>query len=328
MSRSTVLILGATGRLGSAAVLAFAAAGWRVLAQQRQTTPLPAGAERVSIALHDTAALVALATGARIVVYGVNPLYDRWDTELLPLARLGMNVAEGLGATLLLPGNIYNYGPDLPPLLRRDTPKPGGTAKGVLRCEMEAEFRDRVSRGCMSVAIVRAGDFYGHGRGGWFDQAIVKDILRGKLVYPGPLDVPHAWAYLPDLARAFVAVAERSVRGESPTFEELLFAGHTMTGRDLLIQIESAAEELGLQPANGWRVVGLPWGLIRLMGLFKPMMRELARMSYLWRVPHGIDGSSLVSAVGELPTTPSARALCLALANLQIGTRSRRSVSA
>jgi nucleoside-diphosphate-sugar epimerase len=319
MSRSTVLILGAAGRLGSAAVQAFAAAGWRVLAQQRKTTPLPVGAERLSIALSDTAALAAAAAGAQVVVYGVNPLYDRWDAELLPLARQGMDVAEALGATLLLPGNVYNYGPGMPPLLREDTPQPGGTSKGLLRCAMEAELRERTTRGRMKAIIIRAGDFYGHGRGSWLDLAIAKDIASGKLVYPGPLDLPHAWAYLPDLARAFVAVAGRSGWGDAPVFEELLFTGHTVTGHDMLVEIEAAASGLGLRPVGGWRIAGLPWGVIRVIGLFKPVMRELARMSYLWHVPHAIDGSSLERAVGTLPVTPLPRALRMALADLQVG---------
>jgi len=34
------------------------------------------------------------------------------------------------------------------------------------------------------------------------------------------------------------------------------------------------------------------------------MWRELARMSYLWRVPHALDGSALLAAVGPLPATP------------------------
>lgn len=317
MSRSTVLILGAAGRLGSAAVQAFAAAGWRVLAQQRKNTPLPPGAERLSIALDDTAALAARATGAQVVVYAVNPPYDRWDTELLPLARLGMDVAQALGATLMLPGNVYNYGPDMPPLLREDTPQPGGTTKGRQRCALEAELRERTTRGRMKAVIVRAGDFYGHGRGNWLDQAIVKDIASGKLVYPGPLDLPHAWAYLPDLADAFVAVAGRCARGDAPAFEELLFAGHTFTGRDLLDEIQAAAAGMGLRPTAGWRVSSLPWGLLRVIGLFKPVVRELVRMSYLWRVPHAIDGSNLERAVGALPATPPAAAIRMALADLQ-----------
>ena len=51
----------------------------------------------------------------------------------------------------------------------------------------------------------------------------------------------------------------------------------------------------------------MPWSLIRAGGLVYPMWRELARMSYLWRVPHALDGRKLAQAVGPLPsTTPTA----------------------
>jgi nucleoside-diphosphate-sugar epimerase len=317
MPQPTVLILGAAGRLGHATVLAFASAGWRVLAQQRRAPTLLAGVEHITTPLQDTATLAARAAGATVVVHAVNPPYDRWDAELLPLARLGMDVAERLGATLMLPGNVYNFGPQMPALLRTDTPQPGGTTKGLQRVALETELRLRTTQGRMKAVVIRAGDFYGAGSGNWFDQAVVKDIAAGKLVYPGPLDVPHAWAYLPDLARAFVAVAGRAAWGEAPAFENLHFAGHTLTGRELVAGLQDAAASLGLQPARGWRVAGLPWGLIRTVGLLRPVWRELARMRYLWQVPHALDGSALDAAVGVMPATPPARALRLAVAELQ-----------
>jgi hypothetical protein len=58
------------------------------------------------------------------------------------------------------------------------------------------------------------------------------------------------------------------------------------------------------------------------------MMRELARMRYLWQVPHAIDGSRLEQAVGPLPTTPPQRALRLALGELRLGAPSGRGVTA
>ena len=73
-SRPRVLILGANGRFGAAAVDAFAAAGWNVLAQARRApASLPAGARHVADAIEDTAALAALAAGARAVVHAVKP---------------------------------------------------------------------------------------------------------------------------------------------------------------------------------------------------------------------------------------------------------------
>jgi nucleoside-diphosphate-sugar epimerase len=313
---NTVLILGAAGRLGAATVNAFAAAGWRVLAQQRRDTPLPRGAVRIATPLSDTDALAASAAGASVVIHAVNPPYTRWDAELMPLYQQGLDVAQRLGALFMLPGNVYNFGESMPSLLRPDTPQRPSTRKGEQRVAMEAELVRRAAQGLDSV-VLRAGDFYGAGSGSWFDQAIVKDIARGKLVHPGPLDLAHAWAYLPDLARAFVAVA-RAPR--QPGVQALHFEGHTLTGRELLAGLEAAAASLGVQPAGGWRHGGMPWGVIRAVGIVHPLWRELARMSYLWRVPHALDGSALRAAVapGALASTPVAAALRAALIDLDV----------
>ena len=317
MTAPTVLVLGTNGRFGAAAVQSFAAAGWRVLAQARRapTAPLPPGAVVIDTSLVDTEALARRAAGARVVVHAVNPVYTRWDAELLPLARQGMAVAERLGARFMLPGNVYNFGAGMPARLLEDTPQRPTTRKGRQRCQIEDELQARAAQGLASV-VIRAGDFYGAGSGSWLDQAIVKDLRSGKLVYPGPLDVPHAWAYLPDLARAFVAVAARD---DAPPFQRLHFAGHTLTGHQLLAAIDTAAAELGLRPAAGFRWGAMPWGLIRTIGVVYPLWRELARMSYLWRVPHALDGAALRDAVGELPVTPVPVALREALLALGIG---------
>ncbi|MDE1950058.1 MAG: NAD-dependent epimerase/dehydratase family protein [Burkholderiales bacterium] len=311
MTDKTVLVLGAAGRFGAAAVEAFAAAGWRVLAQARRAPaqPLPVRAEAVSLPLAETDAIVARAAGARAVVYAVNPVYTRWNQELLPLFRQGLEVARKLDARFMLPGNVYNYGESMPALLHEDTAERPSNAKGRLRCEMEAGLRAAP----VAAVVIRAGDFFGAGRGSWLDQAIAKDLARGKLVYPGPLDRVHAWAYLPDFARAFVAVAEQAA---APKFQRLNFAGYPLTGAALLAAIEAAAADLGLAPAGGFRRGSLPWGLMRALGPFVPMWRELARMSYLWRVPHALDGAALERAVGRLPATPLAAALRRTLLDL------------
>ncbi|MBI1396844.1 MAG: NAD-dependent epimerase/dehydratase family protein [Betaproteobacteria bacterium] len=314
MSRPAVLVLGANGRFGRAAVNAFAAAGWRTLAQVRRAPAyrLPHGAQSIDLPLDEPTTLCERAAGATVVVYAVNPLYTRWDAELMTLFGQGLAVAESLRARLMFPGNVYNYGEDMPPLLREDTPAQPTTTKGRQREAMEEMLRERALRGLDSV-VIRAGDFFGSGAGSWLDQVIAKDIRRGRIVYPGPCDLPHAWAYLPDLARAFVAVASRPAPGG---FQRLNFAGHTLTGDDFVGALEQAASELGLAPTRGWQVKGFPWPLIRAGGLFVPMLRELSRMSYLWRVPHALDGTALTLVAGPLPATPIVAALRQSLVEL------------
>lgn len=313
MTKRSVLILGANGRFGLAAAQAFTSAGWSVLAQTRRALAagMPLGATPVRAGLDDVDALVRDAAGASVVVYAVSPAYTRWNEEMLPLARAGMDVAQRLGATFMLPGNVYNFGEDMPALLTATTPEQPSTDKGRLRCTLEAEMAERASKGLRSI-VVRAGDFYGGGPGSWFDMVIVKPLAKGKLVYLGPMDVPHAWAYLPDLARCFVALA--GAEGLAPLmqfqrFQRFHFAGHTLTGSQLLDALETAAVELGLAPQRGLRRSGMPWGFIRAVAWAVPMWRELLKMSYLWRVPHALDGRLLAQTIGPLPTTPLADAL-------------------
>jgi nucleoside-diphosphate-sugar epimerase len=333
MSQPRVLILGANGRFGACATQAFAQAGWLVWAQMRRapSAPLPAGATVLPVPLADTATLAAQAAGATVVVYAVNPIYTRWDSDMLPLARQGMAVAQSLGACFMLPGNVYNFGPSMPALLHEDTPQQPSTPKGFLRCTLEAEMQAQAASGRMSSVVVRAGDFYGAGHGSWLDQLIVKGFRAGKLAYPGPLNLAHAWAYLPDLARAFVAVASRPAQAGShtepnananakanapPSFERFHFAGHSLTGHEFLQHIDAAAGRLGLRPTKGFRHGGLPWGLLRTVGVVYPRWRELARMAYLWQVPHALDGTALQRTVGPLPNTPPAQAMHQALLDL------------
>ncbi|XVJ68326.1 MAG: epimerase [Rhizobacter sp.] len=310
----TVLILGAAGRLGYAATQAFARAGWRVVAQARRapTAGWPAGVKHITKPLQATSQLCSQAgPHTQAVVYAVNPVLTRCSQDMLPWACAGMDVAQRLKALFILPGNVYPFGESMPPLLTAQTPIAPSTVKGRLRADLEAEMRARSTQG-LRCTVLRAGDFFGGGAGSWFDLVIAKSLQQGRLVYPGPLGVQHAWAYLPDLAQAMVRLAQQNTL---PAFSEFQFPGHAVTGEEFLAALTSAATSLGLTPVRGFKHSRLPWPLIRLGSWVVPMWRELVEMEYLWRVPHALDGSDLQRQIGEVPTTPLVQALTQSLLN-------------
>jgi nucleoside-diphosphate-sugar epimerase len=311
----TVLILGAAGRLGYAVTQAFSKAGWRVVAQARRTPEMgwPAGVEHTATPLQETDKLCTTAgPTTRAVVYAVNPLLTRWSQDLLPWAHCGMDVAQRLDALFMLPGNVYPFGQGMPPEITAQTPVSPTTTKGRLRADLEAQMQARCAQGLRST-VVRAGDFFGSGRGSWLDLVISKSLQQGLWVYPGPLAVQHAWAYLPDLARAFVRLAEQD---DLPVFSQFQFAGHAVTGEEFLTALTSAATTLGLSPANGFKRGEMPWRWIRWASVLVPLWRELVEMEYLWRVPHALDGRDLQRQIGALPGTPLVQALTQSLKDL------------
>jgi hypothetical protein len=182
---------------------------------------------------------------------------------------------------------------------------------------MEAAMR----AGAPRSIVVRAGDFFGGpGTGSWMDQAVVKDLAKGRITYPGPRNLEHAWAFLPDLARTFVLLAE--ARGGMAPHDSFHFPGHTLTGDELVAGITRAARRGGLLPMNREPVIkAMPWALVRVAGLFNSLLRELATMSYLWREPHRLAGAKLKSVIGTIPCTPLDEALDATLGELHFSFR-------
>ena len=317
--RPTVLVLGARGRFGLAATRAFAQAGWQVHAQVRPGAAGPniPGVEWIAARPEDTSALVAAANGASVVVQGLSPAYTHqaWREHLPALTQAAIDVTRELGGTLMLPASVYNFGEGMPSVLREDTPQTPTTFKGRMRVASEEQVRAATLDGCMQAVVVRSGDFYGGGTGSWFDLVMAKDLASGKFTYPGRYDVATAWAYMPDLARAFVKVAEQ--RGRLLAFDTLHFAGEVHSGQDWAHVMEALAQEQQwLREGQPLRTASISWLLVRLAGFVMPTMASIFEMRYLWRKPYALDNRKLVALIGEEPRTPFAQAVRASLGDL------------
>ena len=316
MTQSTVLILGARGRFGLAAAHAFADAGWRVVAHMRPGATAPisrAGIEWIHADLNDTQTLVSAAKEAGVVVHALNPAYTHkaWRAQVLPMMDSAIDVASALNATLMMPGNIYNFGASMPAVLREDTPQLAQTVKGQIRIAME----QRLQRSGVRGIVIRAGDFFGSGTGTWFDAVSVKDIRKGAFTSPGGLSTATAWAYLPDLAQAFVKVAQE--RARLKVFEVFHFKGNSVTAQQWLDLLTPIAREQGWVGAQtGVKFKRLPWLAIRIGAVFVPSWAALIEMRYLWDTPHQLDNARLVQLIGPEPHTPLDQALRQSLADL------------
>lgn len=314
LMQQTVLILGAAGRLGQMLTQAFAQAGWRTLAQSRKPLPMEltnsTGVEWVNSDALALPQLLDAAQGASVVVNALNPPYADWDRLALPLAEAAQDLALRLGALLMLPGNVYNFGHVLPSVLRVNTPEVANTSKARIRIAVEARMADAAKQGLDSV-VLRAGDFFGGAqRGSWFDLAIASRLKSGKLIYPGPLNVQHAWAYLPDLAQCFARLAAQ--RDQLRGHRRLHFAGHAIEGQVLLDAMQAICQR-PLQSGT------LPWGLIRLGSPVVPSWRAILEMRYLWNQQHALDDTELRQWIGTPPHTDLKPALAQSLRDLGLG---------
>jgi nucleoside-diphosphate-sugar epimerase len=304
-----ILVLGAAGRLGQKAAEAFRDAGWIVTSLVRPggAARAPADTEVLEINALDHAGVGKAVRGADVVLHALNPPYTDWSRLALPLAYSAVAAAETAGATLLFPGNLYNYGSPLPAIIDENTPMRPSSRKGQLRVAIEDRMMEAADRGVRTI-VLRTGDFYGGGVGSWFDLVLAKEIGRGRITYPGPLEVAHEWAYLPDVASALLRLA--SVREALPRFASFGFPGHAITGCELTAAIARALP-------GSLEIKRMTWWLIHALRPIVPLCRELSEIAYLWNEPHRMDGSKLKAAIGDIPCTPLDLAVTRALEDLR-----------
>lgn len=305
---STIAVLGANGRLSRTVAKAFLEADYDVIAVTRFGKPLPelTGARFAAADAMEVEELIRATRGADIIFNGLNPLYTEWEEKVMPMARNVLAACKASGALHLFSGNVYGYGSPMPEVLTEDTPMRPTTEKGRIRVAMKQMFRREAERpGGVQTIVLRAGDYFGGtGTDSFFDLVSVSKLAKGVFTASGPENLAHEWAYLPDFAQAFVKLA--AVRNELRAFENLNFPGHAITELQLKAAVEKAT-------GRTLKLAHLPWRVLRLLGLFQPMMREFAKMSYLRFEPHRLVSARLAGLIGDIPHTPLEEAVRQAL---------------
>lgn len=296
MTKGNVTILGINGHIGHHAARAFLAAGYSVSGMGRSNRHPISGVRFVpgdAASLDDLKAAIAPAD---IVVNALNLPYDKWDKGRAETQLATVIAAMGeSGKTLMFPGNIYNYAAT-DRRITPQTPQIPQTPRGAIRVRQEEMLAAASRAGKFQTIILRAGDFYAPANvGDWFDQAMLTDIGKGKIHHLAALDLGHAWAYLPDLGRAFAVLGDK--RAELGSFETFHFAGHYVTHGAMMAAIQTAWPK-------PLQVTPVPWLVLQAVGLVNGVLREIVKMRYLWNNPMELVDPRLDALLGPDFATP------------------------
>lgn len=146
----------------------------------------------------------------------------------------------------------------------------------------------------MRTCIIRSADFFGPGV---YQSAVgfevLSNVLSGKPAYlVGDPYMPHSLTYLPDLVRTMATLAN-----EDDAYGEVWHTAN-LPALSLKTFLEEVAQQTGLPPKI--RTVGRL--LLRTLGLFKPDMRELVEMLYLYEQPFTVDHRKINERFALEPT--------------------------
>lgn len=296
-----VAILGAAGAIGRAAADEFERRGDSLIVIGRDEAKLgrcfSGRAEIRAADLNDALQTASALHGASSVVYTVGLPYPQFEMHPV-LMRSALDAARRAGvARMVVVSSVYSYGHPVEARVSEDHPRQPETRKGRCRREQEDAALEADGRGGLRTTVLHLPDFYGP----YAEVSLARMILQwgeeGKPAnWLGNPDAPHEFVFVPDTGAVIAGLLQR----DSSFGRRWNFAGPgTITGRDFVSLVyRELSRPVRLRAASEW--------LVRLLGLFNPMMRELAELHYLGVTPVLLDDARLLAHLGSLHKTPYA----------------------
>ncbi|HUI78708.1 MAG TPA: SDR family oxidoreductase [Bryobacteraceae bacterium] len=236
----------------------------------------------------------AAARGVDTIIYAVGLPYP--SHHLHPaLMRTTVEAAAAMKVgRLVLVSSVYGYGAPRSPRVPETHPRMPETRKGQYRKEQEDMVLEAHQQGRLRSLIVRLPDFYGPGAGNSLAHQVFSAAVAGKPAnWIGPVNTPHEFVFVADTGPVIVDLAEcASCYGEAWNFG----GPGSINTLDFITRVYRA---LGRAPR--YRSVGR--GMLKALGLFSPLMRELREMIYLQETPVILDDSKLLEKFPQIHKT-------------------------
>jgi nucleoside-diphosphate-sugar epimerase len=166
------------------------------------------------------------------------------------------------------------YHPNFLNGMTEETPVQPPSKKGEVRAELANKILKEIENGTLTALIARSADFYGPGiqNTSVLTETVLKPLSLGKKAsWMSSVNYKHSYTYTPDAGRA-TALLGNSEDAFNQVWH-LPTAANPLTGKEW---IEAIAAEMSVKPRYqvGTKLI------VKAMGLFVPVMREMPEMMY------------------------------------------------
>jgi nucleoside-diphosphate-sugar epimerase len=295
------VLLGATGAVGKcvAAELRKRGESYRAAGRDRASLERGFGSDPLAdIAVwnpDDPASARAAMRGADAIVYLVGVPYNHFELHPVVMRQtLDAAIAEGV-VQMLLVGTVYPYGRPQQTPAREDHPRQPHTFKGEMRKQQEDLLLETDAAGKIRGTVLRLPDFYGPRlKNSFLDSVFTAAASGGTANLIAPIDRPHQFVFVPDVGPVVLDLLRHPeahghwwhLAGDgTPSFQEVVAMVSEMAGKSV-------------------KTRALGTGMLRVFGLFQPIVRELVEMNYLLVDPFIMDDSALNALLDGVKKTP------------------------
>jgi nucleoside-diphosphate-sugar epimerase len=233
-----------------------------------------------------------------VVYVTVGFLYNHkvWQEKWPRFVKDLISICISEDCKLVFFDNIYMYDKDFLNGMTEDTPINPSSKKGKIRAEIVQMIMEEVKNGKLKALIARSADFYGPSvkNTSILTETVFKPLSSGKKAnWLGSDNCKHSFTYTVDAGKATAILGNtNSAYGE---VWHLPTAPNPFTGKQW---IETIADKMNVKPK--YQVV--PKFLVRIIGLFMPIMRETVEMVYQYDRDYIFDSSKFEKEFDFKPT--------------------------
>lgn len=275
MSNKLQTILGANGTIGSLLAKELTTYTNQIRLVSRHPKKVNETDELFPADLSDPGQVEKAIEGSEVVYLLVGFDYNAkiWQYKWPKLMRSTIDACIKHNAKLVFFDNVYMYDIKTIPHMTENSDINPPSKKGMVRKEIAEMLLNEVTSGNLTALIARSADFYGPDNDkSLLFELVYKNLKKGKR--PNWLidaDKKHSFTFTPDAARATALLGNTddayNQMWHIPTDK------NTLTGKEM---IELFLKELKV----GYKVSVLPRWLLKILGLFMPVMKEMYEMMY------------------------------------------------
>jgi nucleoside-diphosphate-sugar epimerase len=207
-----------------------------------------------------------------------------WEEKWPRLMKATIDACIKYKARLVFFDNVYMYDINAIPRMTEESLLNPPSRKGAVRKAISQMIMDEVKAGKLLALIARSADFYGPDNYKSFvNEMVYKNLLKGKSAnWFIDADKKHSFTYTPDAAKATALLGNTD--DAFNTIWHLPTDKNALTGREF---IELFSKEMKV----AGKLFVMPLWMIKIAGLFIPVLREMAEMMYQYDRDYIFDSS-------------------------------------
>jgi len=283
-------ILGANGAIATQLSKQLAGYHARVRQVSRNPQKINATDELVSADLLNYQQTEQAVAGSEVVYLLAGLKYDIkiWQRDWPVLMRNVIDACKKHNSKLVFFDNVYSYGLVKGPMTE-ETPFNPCSKKGEVRAKIATLLLDEIKAQNLNAMIVRGADFYGPDVLLSLTHSMVTEKVKNKSTsqWFGNPKLVHTFTFTPDAGKSVALL------GNTPSAFNQTW--HALTSKEKITGEEYVriACELSSRP---YKVQPLSKGMIRVISLFVPVLREFGEMMYQYENDYIFDSSKIEKA--------------------------------